>query len=174
MLSQANKCLSILWVIDNRSLPTQFSLYRKLPVGVTCDMSPPMTNAEIEAMLIVITKTVNTLKVVASNIDELLGIEHTFSLSSSGSRSFMKLWWGIEDWWGIEYLWNKLNVGISLHIAIDTALDVRVLFKHPLCPIPGFQQFRTTLDAPEFDISFLLFVGQYCHKSLIVCPFCGR
>lgn len=116
-----------------------------------------MTNAAIDNMLTIVTRTVNTLKVVASDIDELLKCCHTFTVKRSG--------------WFIEYRWRKANSGIELHMVIDRALIVRVGFMHPL--LSELHEFSTTLDAPDLNQSLLLLVGQCCHKPIGLCPFCG-
>ena len=66
-------------------LPSSLVSYRWLDPTVPC-VWVPMTNADIESMLTIITKTVNTLSEVASDIDELLDTHHTFTVNRSEWR----------------------------------------------------------------------------------------
>ena len=129
-----------------------------------------MTNTEIESMLTTIAKTVNTLRTVTSNIDELLGLSHVFITQRSPYS---------RDKYTIMYEWKDPNAmpGINpnrilLYIHIETNLDVRAEFFHPLL-LGTHQSLRTTLDAKDLNQKLLLLVGQCCHRPTSVCPFCG-
>lgn len=128
-----------------------------------------VTNAQIDAMLLAITRTINTLGTVLHNIDELLGMEHVFTAR--------KIQYSQD--YHIEYDWDNSNPRvwnnqnrIKLTITIFTNHNVLVDFTHPL--LSGkYQALRTNLGALDINELILHFVGQCCHTFITVCPFCG-
>ena len=120
-----------------------------------------MTNADIEKMLTVINKTVNTLSLVTSDIDLLLGCSHTFI---AGRETYIvKYLWFTPYKYIVQYLWsNQYNLDIS----VDLYLNVTAVYYHPLLLGPdGFPiMLRTSLNAPDINSELLYYVGQCCHQ----------
>lgn len=132
-----------------------------------------MTNAEIENMLTVITKAVNTFREVTSNIDELLGYSHTFTCYDTINKPGVSV--------ACYYIWSNPATEeeeypnhTMLTILIYLSGVVIASFICPLLQtVNGCQRVETTLDAPDLNSALLLLVGSCCHKPVKVCQFCG-
>ena len=117
-----------------------------------------MTNASIDTMLSIISRSVNTLSLVASDIDLLLDLEHIFT-----ARRDLEV---------CRYYWDNTDHSIRLYIAIHDWGGIEVYFRHPLLAA-GSRTIYSDLNAPDLNQAILLHIGQCCHKPKIVCPLCG-